>query len=163
MIECKLESGAQKNLRHVTVSVIVVNQKAEVLLVKRAPEAHQGGKYGIPSGFLRRDEDTAMAALRQVEKTGFFGRTLLLFQVNDSPQRPKEDRQNLDFVYVIQVTGGDIAKNEDFTTVEWYPFDKLPPEDDFAYDHRKTIELYFQYLYSPFTLPILGRTTQAHD
>jgi len=37
MIKCILENGRETSFRHVTVGSIVINEKQEVLLVKRAP------------------------------------------------------------------------------------------------------------------------------
>lgn len=157
MITCKLENDQERELRHVTVSVIAVNERAEVLLVKKSPDAYEGDKYSIPGGFVRRDEDTSIAALRELEKTGYYGKIYLLFQINDDPTRPKEDRQNIDFVYVIHVASGQPATSADFTAIEWHAFDKLPSDEDFAYDHRRTIQRYFQYQNSHFPLPVLGK------
>lgn len=158
MIECKLENSNVRNLRHVTVSVIAINEKAEVLLIKRAPDVYEGGKYTVPGGFLERGEDSYTAALRMLEnQTGYFGRTLTLFQINDSPVRMHEDRQNIDFVYVIDITGGVPTPGDGIVGVEWFAFDKLPGGDAFAFDHRKAIESYFQYQNKQFPLPIMGK------
>src|ERR1035437_211634 len=104
MIKCILENGRKASFRHVTVGAIVVNEKKEVLLVKRAPNLSRGNKYSIPGGFLDRDENLEEAALRELkEETGYDGKIEMLFYINDNPKRPKEDRQNVDFVFIVKV------------------------------------------------------------
>lgn len=157
MIECTFEHDDKKNLRHVTVSVIAVNLKSEVLILRYAEGHPYAGKYTIPSNFLNRDEETSLSAMKLLERTGYFGRIHLLFQINDSPDQHKNDLQNVDFVYVLNVIGGQSQVYEGVESISWLPFDKLPKDEEFAYDHRKSIELYFQYQNSEFPLPILGK------
>ena len=52
MIKCTLESGRETSFRHVTADVIVLNEKNEILLVKRAKNLTNGGKYVLPGGFV---------------------------------------------------------------------------------------------------------------
>lgn len=156
MIQCIFEQGRPASLRHVTVGAIVVNEKREVLLVKRAV-SHNFGKYTIPGGFLDRNEDTRQGTLRELkEETGYEGEIRDLFCVNDSPNRPKEDRQNVDFLYLVTVTGGKITMNNEVSEIRWFTEEQLPSDDQFAFDHRKWIMAYFRYLETPFTLPILS-------
>ena len=73
MISCTFENGrTTTNLRHVCVEAIVINEKNQLLLVKRAPHLLNGSKYGIPGGFMDRDENTEQAVLRELkEETGY--------------------------------------------------------------------------------------------
>ena len=159
MIACTFENGnvAKKGLRHVTVGAIAVNDHNEVLLVKRAAHLLNGGKYTIPGGFLDRDENAAQATLRELrEEAGYEGEIVQLFRINDNPNRPKEDRQNVDFLYIVKVTGGAKRDNEEVSEIVWFAKDALPEEDAFAFDHRESILKYFDYLETQFQLPILG-------
>ena len=158
MISCEFENGnkALRGLRHVTVGAIVVNEKNEVLLVKRAADMHNGGKFTIPGGFLDRDETTAQATLRELrEETGYDGEIVCLFRINDNPNRPKEDRQNVDFLYIVKAVGGNATVNEEVTNIGWFSKHNVPKEEEFAFDHRKAIMTYFEYLEKKFPLPIL--------
>ena len=131
MIKCTFENGnnALRGLRHVTVGTIAVNDGHEVLLVRRARNMHNGGKFTIPGGLLDRDEDIAQGTLRELkEESGYDGEIVSLFRVNDNPNRPKEDRQNVDFIYIIKVVGGAPMINEEVTSILWYSKDKLPKE-----------------------------------
>jgi len=156
MLICEFENGRQAKLRHVTVGAIVVNQQGEILLVKRAV-SHNFGKYAIPGGFLDRNEDTEKATLRELkEETGYDGEIINLFRVNDNPKRPKEDRQNVDFLYVVKLTGGGTKLNEEVSEIIWFSQTNLPAEEEFAFDHRDSIVKYFSHLARPLKLPLIG-------
>ncbi len=157
MIDCTFENGRKTSLRHITVGAIAINDSREVLLVKRDPRIHNGNKYTIPGGFLDRDEDTKDAVIRELkEETGYQGQVEDLFQVNDSPRRPKEDRQNVDFLFVVKIIGGEKTLNDEVSDIGWFDKENLPEDEDFAFDHRAIILRYFDYLGKPFTLPIIG-------
>lgn len=159
MIDCTFEGGHKptKGLRHVTVGAIALNKEKQILLVRRAKNMHNGGKLAIPGGFLDRDEDTKTATLRELkEETGFDGEIVCLFRINDSPARPKEDRQNVDFIYVVNITGGKPTLNPEVTEILWFDKNSLPAEEVFAFDHKESIQKYFEYLEKPFPLPIVG-------
>lgn len=156
MITCQFEDGGKGKLRHVTVGAIVINDKNEILLVKRA-SPHRFGKFTIPGGFLGRDENVEQATLRELkEETGYDGEIVFLFRIKDNPKRPKEDRQNVDFLYIVNVTGGKPTLNREVSEIKWFSEADIPPEDEFAFDHRDSILKYFKYLKEPFQLPIIG-------
>lgn len=159
MISCFFEDGnkAKIGLRHVTVGAIAVNEKGEVILVKRGPDVPNPGKYSVPGGFFDRDETTQEAVLRELqEETGLDGKIRCLFHINDNPKRPKEDRQNVDFIYVVDVTGGDIKTDWETVSAEWFTKETLPTEEDFAYDHRNIFLKFFEYQENAFPLPLIG-------
>jgi 8-oxo-dGTP diphosphatase len=115
--------------------------------------------YTIPGGFLDRDEDLEEGALRELkEETGYDGKIEALFQINDSPKRPKEDRQNVDFIFITEIISGSERLNEEVSEIKWFAKEDLPKEEDFAFDHRTIILHYFEYLRKPFPLPIVGGT-----
>lgn len=146
MISCTFEDGkpAVRGLRHVTVGALVINEHNQVLLVKRPQYLHNGGKYTIPGGFLDRNETTQEGAIRELrEETGYEGEIVSLFTVNDNPNRPKEDRQNVDFLYVIKIKSGSQTLNREVTYIRWFDKDNLPKEGMFAFDHRAFIVEYF--------------------
>ena len=160
MITCIFEDGgkAKIGLRHVTVGAIAVNDHNQVLLVKRSAKFSRPGKYSVPGGFLDRDQTVQNAVLRELkEETGHEGKIVALFHVNDAPDRPNEDRQNVDFIYIVQVTKGEFIKNDEISSVTWFDKESLPSENDFAFDHHATILKYFDYVRNPFRLPLLGK------
>jgi 8-oxo-dGTP diphosphatase len=157
MIKCILENGHETSFRHVTVGAIVVNEKQEVLLVKRAENIHNGGKYTIPGGFLDRDENLEQGVLRELkEETGYKGEIEMLFWINDSPNRPKEDRQNVDFIFIAKIISGGMTLNNEVSDIHWFTMNSLPKEEEFAFDHRAIILHYFEYLKKPFPLPLVS-------
>lgn len=156
MINCTFENGGKGSLRHVTVGTIVLNEKNEVLLVKRVSDIWNGNKYAFPGGFLNRDEDTEEGALRELlEETGLEGKIRFLFRINDTKRR-KEDRENVDFIYVAEIIGGNIKTSEETSGIVWFSEENLPADEEFAFDHRDSIVRYFEYLKNPFKLPIVG-------
>jgi 8-oxo-dGTP diphosphatase len=149
MLTCFFEDGgkALRGLRHVTIGAIAINDKQQVLLIKRADDLHNGGKYAIPGGFLDRGEDTKQAVLRELkEETGLEGEIISLFKINDNPNRPKEDRQNVDLLYTVKVIGGKEAINSEASRVSWFSKENLPTEEEFAFDHRDIILEYLDSL-----------------
>jgi ADP-ribose pyrophosphatase YjhB (NUDIX family) len=158
MIKCILESGRETSFRHVVVGTIVINEKQEVLLVKRSSNLLRGDLYTIPGGFLDRDETLEEGALRELkEETGYEGKIEVLFQITDSLDESKEDRQNVGFVFIAKVIGGKITLNSEITTIQWFAKDNLPSEEDFAFYYRPIILHYFEYLKKSFILPIVGQ------
>lgn len=65
MITCTFENGNRASLRHVVLHAVVERDGA-LLLVKRAPHVSEAGKWGLPGGFLDRDETLAAGALREL-------------------------------------------------------------------------------------------------
>lgn len=157
MIHCTFENGGDASLRHVTVNAIVVNDKGQILLAKRASHLTNPGKYGTPGGFLSRDETTEQATLRELtEETGYTGKIVSLFQIIDSPNRPKEDRQNVDFRYIVTITGGKPTENEESSDIRWFSPSEIPSNEEGAFDHLESVRLYLQYQKKPFPLPVIN-------
>ena len=142
MITCTFERGTRASLRHVAVHAIVERDGA-LLLVKRAAHLSEAGKWGLPGGFLDRDERLAEGVLRELrEETGFTGEVRTLLRINSRPDRPHEDRQNVAFDFVIAPGARVGEPDEESDAVEWVPIDRLPPLDELAFDHGETIARY---------------------
>jgi 8-oxo-dGTP diphosphatase len=161
MLVCTFEDGNKASLRHVTVDCIVVKD-GNILLGKRSKGLLEAGKWCLLGGYVNRDETTGEAAIREVmEESGWTIRDLFLLRVNDNPNRPHEDRQNIDFVYVasgVKKTGEKDWENED---VRWFPLDKLPSADKMAFDHLDSIELYKNYRTGTFPAPVIDKPERA--
>jgi ADP-ribose pyrophosphatase YjhB (NUDIX family) len=142
MITCVFESGSRAALRHVVVHAIVERDGA-LLLVKRAPHLSEGGKWGLPGGFLDRDERLIEGVLRELrEETGWTGEVRGLLRINSRPNRPHEDRQNVAFDFVIAPLARVGEPDHESTAVAWVPIDRLPPLDALAFDHGETVGRY---------------------
>ncbi len=143
MIKCTFENGQAAQLRHVTVVAIVVRDNA-ILLVKRALHLSEPGKFALPGGYLDRDETTEEAMRREVkEETGYLVSTSKFFHFVDNPNRRNDlSKQNVEFVYIAEVTGEPGEHDAESTEITWFPLDKLPPADQIAFDHLASIEQY---------------------
>lgn len=155
MITCIFEKGFKANLRHVVVDTLVIDGN-KILLVKRASNLSNPGKWAIIGGFVNRDETTKQAATREVrEETGYEVEISTLFRINDNPNRPKENRQNIAFVYLAKPIKKITGHDKEVSELKWFELDKLPVQEDFAFDHYENIELYKKYLKQKFPLPLL--------
>jgi len=142
MIICRFEHGSTAALRHVVVHA-VVERDDRLLLVKRASHLPEGGKWGLPGGYLERDETLVEGVLRELrEETGWDGRVIALLRINSRPDRPHEDRQNVAFDFVITPLERRGQPDAESSLVEWIAIDRLPPLDTLAFDHGDTIRAY---------------------
>lgn len=143
-------------MRHATADTIVI-QDGRILLVKRTGKLLESGKWGLPGGFMDRDETIAEAAAREVmEETGWKVKQLTLFRINDRPNRPHEDRQNIEFVHFATASRRTGQADGESSEQKWFDLDNLPEANEIAFDHLDSIELYKKYLKQPFKLPILS-------
>lgn len=163
MITCTFENGNQNSLRHVTVGCLVMKD-GKILLGKRAQGLLEAGKWCLLGGYVNRDETIEQAGIREsMEESGWAIQNLRLLRVNDNPDRPHEDRQNVDFIYVADAVEKTGEKDWESDEVVWYPLDALPPENEIAFDHMDSIALYRKYLADPHAippLPLIGSVTQ---
>ena len=142
MINCTFENGRRASLRHVVVHAVVEKDGA-LLLVRRAPHLLEGDKWGLPGGFLDRDESLSGGVLRELrEETGWDGQVSALLRINSSPDRPGEDRQNVALDFVVTPLRRIGEPDEESSAVEWVPIDRLPPLHTLAFDHGDTVHLY---------------------
>lgn len=160
MITCYFEDNNKTSLRHVTINAIVVKNN-QVLLGKRGTFAGkpiiESGKWGLIGGFFGRDENLIQAVKREVmEESGWEIADLQLFRINDNPDRPKEDRQNVDIIFIAKAVKQVKGQDEEVTELRWFDLDKLPPKESIAFDHADNLALYIKYLKEKFKLPILG-------
>lgn len=144
MINCTFENGNKASLRHVVVDSICLKNN-QIALVKRAQGVPSPGKWAIPGGFVDRDETCRQAALRELkEETGYEGKIVKLIKVIDNPNRKNEERQNISFVYQIDVGEKVREPDHEVNAVQWFDLNKLPPESDFAFDHHQIIQDYLK-------------------
>lgn len=160
MITCTFENGniASPGLRHVTVGALAYNEKGQVLLVKRSSKYSRPNTWTVPGGFLDRDRTVQDAVLKELkEESGMTGVIENLFHINDFPDRPNEDRQNVDFIYLVKVESGSFAHDDEITNIQWFDETNLPSDEEFAFDHKKTILKFFAYRKNQFVLPLIGK------
>ena len=157
MISCTFENGNQAALRHLVADILILKGN-KVLLVKRTAKLQEGGKWGLPGGFLERDETLYEGIQREaLEETGWELKDIILFRINDSPNRPHEGhRQNVDCIFVStarkKVGEADWESDEQ----KWFPLTDLPPDNQIAFDHADSLHMYKSYLDKHFELPVIG-------
>lgn len=160
MITCTFENGNKGSLRHLTVNAIVVKDD-QILLGKRGTfkgkPILESGKWGLLGGFFGRDENLIEAVKREVmEESGWEINNLKLLRINDNPNRPHEDRQNVDIIFIANAVKQVGVSDEEVSHLQWFDLDKLPGKEEIAFDHGDSLELYKKYLKEDFPLPVLG-------
>jgi ADP-ribose pyrophosphatase YjhB (NUDIX family) len=160
MITCTFENGTKASLRHVTVNAIVI-KNSQILFGKRSTlngkPISESGKWGLLGGFFNHGENLIQAVKREVmEESGWEINNLQLFRINDHPNRPHEDRQNVDIIFIANAVKQIGASDEEVSSLQWFDLDKLPAKEEIAFDHGDAVELYKKYLKVKFPLPVLG-------
>lgn len=160
MITCTFENNNKALLRHITVNAIVVKSN-QILLGKRGTvngkPILESGKWGLLGGFFGRGENLIQAVIREVmEESGWEINNLKLFRINDNPNRPKEDRQNVDIIFIAKAVKQTGKSDEEVSHLQWFDLDKLPSKEEMAFDHGDSLELYKKYLKEKLILPVLG-------
>jgi 8-oxo-dGTP diphosphatase len=155
VITCAFEDGHRVALRH-TVVHAVVERDGALLLVRRAGHLLEGGKWGLPGGFMDRDETLTAAVLRELlEETGWEGRVTGLLRINSRPDRPGSDRQDVAFDFVVEALRQVGEPDHESTAAAWIPIDRLPPADELAFDNADTVRAYLGCRGRPLPPPTL--------
>lgn len=159
MITCEFENGNKAKLRHAVVDTIVIREH-KILLGKRGTlngkPLLESGKWSLLGGYVNRDEDLSEATKREVmEEAGLKISNLKLICINDNPNRPAEDRQNISFVFVAEAIDNIGENDEEVSELQWFDLNELPPKEKMAFDHLEGIELYKKYLREKFNIPII--------
>ena len=104
---------------------ILMNERREVLLVKRKRDPHRG-KWCLPMGFAEMRETIAEAALRELkEETGVQARVLRLM---DADSFTSDFYGELLIVtFELEKTGGNEQPGDDAEDVRYFPFGTHPP------------------------------------
>ena len=116
-------------LLQVGASMIVENEKGEILLQKRT----DNHCWGYPGGSVELDEVVEDAARRELfEETGLIAGDLMLFGVFSGPEThyiyPNGDEvSNVDIVYICRHTEGTLkCQEEEVEELRYFPADSLP-------------------------------------
>jgi len=162
MITCYFENNnlARGGLRHVTMNALVIHE-GKILLGKRGTvkgiKMMEYGKWGLLGGYFDRDETLNQAIQREVkEESGCEIDSITLFRINDNPNRPMEDHQNVDFIFIANLVKQTPRVDEEVSELVWFPLDALPAPEEIAFDFGENIQLYKEYLKKKHPLPLLG-------
>jgi ADP-ribose pyrophosphatase YjhB (NUDIX family) len=113
-----------KNPLPVAASV-VLNEKREVLLVKRKREPSQG-EWCLPIGFAETNETIAEAAKRELkEETGIDGKVLRLLDADSYESAFYGEL--LIVTFELEKLGGEEQAGDDAEEVAYYPLSEVPP------------------------------------
>jgi 8-oxo-dGTP diphosphatase len=162
MIICRFEDGGEAKLRHVTANAIVIKE-GKILLGKRGTYMGgkpllEAGKWSLIGGFLSRDETIQQALAREIkEETGWEVKNFTLLHIKDHPDRQNEDRQNVEFVYIVEAVRQEGKSDEEVSKLEWFSPDTIPPEENIAFDHADDLKIYQDYLNKTIPLPYFGK------
>ena len=160
MITCTFEDGGKVSLRHATCGALLLNNyQSEILLIKRAANVSNcPNKWGLPGGFVDQGEYLTEAINREVkEETGYQCTIKQLFRITDNPNRPQEDRANIDFIFLGEALQQVAKHDHEISEVKWFPLNQVPSESEWAFDHYQNYQLLVKYLETPFALPIIGK------
>lgn len=162
MITCTFEDNGIGKLRHVTINALVVKD-GKVLLGKRGTynggePLLEAGKWALIGGFLSRDETVEQALKREIkEESGWEVDNLRLLHIKDNPDRPAEDRQNVEFVYIVDAINKTSESDEEVSRLEWFSLDSIPPKEEIAFDHQDDLTIYTRFLKNNLPLPVIGK------
>lgn len=131
----------------VTADVVIFTvreKKLKLLLVKRAGEPYQG-RWALPGGFVRLDEDLEAAARRELEEeTGVSGVYLeQLYTFGRVDRDPRERVITVAYYALIPSDKMELKAATDAEAVGWFGMDELPP---LAFDHDEIVEMAHQRL-----------------
>lgn len=131
----------------VTADVVIFTvreKKLKLLLVKRAGEPYQG-RWALPGGFVRLDEDLEAAARRELEEeTGVSGVYLeQLYTFGRVDRDPRERVITVAYYALIPSDKMELKAATDAEAVGWFGMDELPP---LAFDHDEIVAMAHQRL-----------------
>ena len=120
-----------------------VQRGNEILLIQRKFPP-MVGYWGLPGGFVDRDEDPLEAVLRELEEeTGLVGSNPELLMVMGDPARDPR-KHIVSIVYSVTVDAGEPAAGDDAADARYWPLDSiLNGEVPMAGDHLQIVKNWF--------------------
>lgn len=105
---------------HVTAGAVIINEEGQVLLLKHV--FRPGSGWGIPGGFLERDEQPDAAIRRELrEETGMELESLEIAFV-----RTLMKSARVEIIYRCRAHGEAAPQGYEINSAEWFPPDRLP-------------------------------------
>ncbi|MBU0545985.1 NUDIX hydrolase [Patescibacteria group bacterium] len=146
MITCEFENGSKNSLRHAVVDSIIYRD-GKILMAKRAKNmAKEPGKYALPGGFVDRNETVKQTAMRETkEETGYEAIKAEFLFVITNPDRSGDDRQNIAFVYQVDVGEKVTDFDGEVEEIKWFDINDLPPKEEIAFDHLEMINIFIEH------------------
>ncbi|MDA2922538.1 NUDIX domain-containing protein [Patescibacteria group bacterium AH-259-L07] len=125
-----------------TASVILENDKGEVLLTRRAGEPFKG-YWDLPGGFCELDEHPELTAKREmkeelgvdIELTGFIG-----IYTDHYPDQGDVE-YTLNIIYTGKIIQGELRPDDDVDACQWFSLNQLPANIAFKNGQQALQEL----------------------
>jgi 8-oxo-dGTP diphosphatase len=109
--------------------------KLQVLLIERGIEPFKG-KWALPGGFLRMDEDAEHGAKRELkEETNLTANYIEQFYAFTSPNRDPRER-TISIAYYALVKIEEVIGGDDAARAQWFDMDDIP---ELAFDHDQIL------------------------
>ena len=120
-----------------------VKRGDSILLIQRKYPPMQGC-WGLPGGFVERDEDPLTAVLRELEEeTGLIGENPELLMVMGNPKRDPR-KHIVSIVYEVEVQDGEPQAGDDAADARFWPLEEvLSGQVELAGDHLEIIKNWF--------------------
>ena len=120
-----------------------VKRDDSILLIQRKYPPMQGC-WGLPGGFVERDEDPLIAVLRELEEeTGLIGENPELLMVMGNPKRDPR-KHIVSIVYEVEVQDGKPQAGDDAADARFWPLEEvLSGQVELAGDHLEIIKNWF--------------------
>ena len=111
--------------------------KLKVLLIERGIDPFKG-KWALPGGFLRMDEDAEQGAQRELkEETGLESAYIKQFHTFTTPNRDPRERV-ITIAYYALVRLQEVKGGDDAARAEWFALDEVPA---LAFDHDQILRI----------------------
>lgn len=110
----------------VGAAVVIRDEEARILMVKRAEGATRAGFWSVPAGFVDYGEDVREAAQRELEEeTGLIARIGDVLHVASNFHDP--NKLTVGVWFAGTVVGGQLQAGDDAEAAEYFALDSLPP------------------------------------
>ncbi|MEO0124230.1 MAG: aspartate 1-decarboxylase [candidate division WOR-3 bacterium] len=142
-----------------SVAIFAMNEKKEILLVKRGIEPGKG-KWALPSGFIESGETPEQTVLRELkEETGLNGRIRNILGAHIENTEVYGDVLLLG--YYVVITGGKLRAESDAVDVKFFSKNRLPPIPFLS--HRSIINqgINTTNLFSPYLEVLKSKISEA--
>ena len=107
--------------QRIGVSLVALDEEKRVLLLRHVFHPHV--PWGLPGGWLGRNEDPAQGVLRELkEETGLTAELGPVIQVSHDPDPP-----HITIAYLAFLKPGPMILSPEIIEADWFPLEQLPP------------------------------------
>jgi 8-oxo-dGTP diphosphatase len=125
------------------VAEALIEKNNKILFIKRGHEPFKGF-YGLPAGFVEKNETVEEAAVREAkEETGLRIRLKEILGVYSDPRRDPRGRV-VSTIFISEIIGGKLKAGSDASSAIWIDVRKIPFKK-LSFDYGKTIKDYLKW------------------